>query len=701
MIRVMEFLIRHARLIRFAVLAACAAGAAYAVLTSGGNRPEMLRTYAIESAPQLDAALAPLIQPVLNNDRMAIAANAGAGVIDPTVSLNRITSSQWRLSSTAGEGGTGQSIITHSRGSFFLDPPATVASLALLLDRIAPQLTGSNGSAVHRLETPDGWIIALTVDAASLPAAGKDVWNERQQSWTAGSRRHFRYDTQQQRLYFSQPVRQGGRLIAAAVTSIDVRAVLAESRQTETHESLLLLLGNRPLLFATGGGVKTGDDAKAALTDQAGGNAEDFIAAVSAAAGPRKAGDLLILSRRIADTPLRAAVISEAPVSPLSLAETDREILILLVIIAVLGVTLFVSDRLARREFIRPARSLIAHIEAENRNVSDGPPPGVPQSWLPWFTTISRIFEENRSLVRHLTETLENLDNAVDERTRELQQKNRELEQALKKLREAQDQIVSQEKLASLGALTAGIAHEIKNPLNFVTNFAQTSVELADELSEILEPVIATLPEDGRSEIEEIIEDLRSNAGRIDSHGKRADSIVRSMLAHARESKGEPERVDINALVKESANLAFHGRRAQDRGFNVTIDYALDAAPSEIKAVPQELNRVVLNLVGNAFDAVRERSGKETAEFKPLVTVSTKNSGDGIELSVRDNGSGIPAAVREKLFTPFFTTKPTGSGTGLGLSICHDIVRRHNGRISVESKPGDHTVFRVWLPVDA
>ena len=300
--------------------------------------------------------------------------------------------------------------------------------------------------------------------------------------------------------------------------------------------------------------------------------------------------------------------------------------------------------------------------------------------------------------MRHLTETLENLDNAVDERTRELQQKNSELELALKKLREAQDQIVSQEKLASLGALTAGIAHEIKNPLNFVTNFAQSSIELATELEEILAPYIKTIPEQERDDVEGLIEDIRNNAERIDSHGKRADSIVKSMLAHARESSGAPELTNLNALIRESATLAYHGRRAQDRGFNVTLDYALSDDLPEIKVVPQELNRVILNLVGNAFDAVRERQAAGPKDYSPQVTLSSEMSGNTVILKIRDNGAGIPEGIREKLFTPFFTTKPTGSGTGLGLSICHDIVRRHGGRITVDSKPGNHTEFTITLP---
>ncbi|MEQ9200751.1 MAG: ATP-binding protein, partial [Rhodospirillales bacterium] len=264
-----------------------------------------------------------------------------------------------------------------------------------------------------------------------------------------------------------------------------------------------------------------------------------------------------------------------------------------------------------------------------------------------------------------------------------------------------QDQIVSQEKLASLGALTAGIAHEIKNPLNFVTNFAQSSVELATELEDILKPRLAALPGQDRDEVTGLIEDIRNNAERIDSHGKRADSIVKSMLAHARESSGAPERTNINTLIRESANLAYHGRRAQDRGFNVTLDYVLSDDLPDIKVVPQELNRVVLNLVGNAFDAVRERQAKDPKDYAPQVTLSSEISGSLVVLKIRDNGSGIPDAIREKLFTPFFTTKPTGSGTGLGLSICHDIVRRHGGRITLDSTPGSYTEFTITLPMES
>jgi signal transduction histidine kinase/CheY-like chemotaxis protein len=271
---------------------------------------------------------------------------------------------------------------------------------------------------------------------------------------------------------------------------------------------------------------------------------------------------------------------------------------------------------------------------------------------------------------------------------------------AYRDLKAAQANLVQAEKMASLGQLTAGIAHEIKNPLNFVNNFAGLSVELLDELKETAAPAIATLGQDKRAEIDETLEMLTGNLGKIAEHGRRADGIVKSMLEHSRGSSGERRRVNLNALVEEALNLAYHGARAQDQSFNITLerDYAPAIAPIEL--VPQEITRVCLNLFGNGFYAAtkRQKEGGD-AKFNPTLKVSTRDPGDAVEFRIRDNGTGISPEIKDKLFQPFFTTKPTGEGTGLGLSISYDIVtQQHGGSIEVDSRVGDFTEFTVRLP---
>ena len=275
-----------------------------------------------------------------------------------------------------------------------------------------------------------------------------------------------------------------------------------------------------------------------------------------------------------------------------------------------------------------------------------------------------------------------------------------ELRDSLERLKAAQANLVQSEKMASLGQLTAGIAHEIKNPLNFVNNFATLSVDLLDELKQVAGPALATLDKDKRAELDETMELLTGNLGKIAEHGKRADGIVRSMLSHSRGGSGDWAPSDINALVEEAMNLAYHGARAQDQSFNITLerDFHQDLAPIEV--VPQDMMRVFLNLIGNGFYAANKRrmAGKETG-FRPTLKVTTRETGDGVEVRVRDNGTGIPPEIRDKLFQPFFTTKPTGEGTGLGLSISYDIVtQQHGGTIDVESEVGRFTEFTVRLP---
>jgi two-component system, NtrC family, sensor kinase len=273
-------------------------------------------------------------------------------------------------------------------------------------------------------------------------------------------------------------------------------------------------------------------------------------------------------------------------------------------------------------------------------------------------------------------------------------------ERALQELQTAQASLLHAQKMAALGQLTAGIAHEIKNPLNFVNNFAGLSVELLDELMGAVEPAMAGLGQDKRAEVDEVAGMLAGNLAKIAEHGKRADGIVSSMLAHSRGSSGERQSVDVNALVEEALNLAYHGARAQDQSFNITLERDLDRNIAPIDLVPQEVTRVFLNLFGNGFYAATKR-GREgsAAAFRPTLKVATRDLGREVEIRVRDNGTGIPPEVRDKLFQPFFTTKPTGEGTGLGLSISYDIVtQQHGGTIAVDSSFGEFTEFIIRLP---
>jgi two-component system, NtrC family, sensor kinase len=273
-------------------------------------------------------------------------------------------------------------------------------------------------------------------------------------------------------------------------------------------------------------------------------------------------------------------------------------------------------------------------------------------------------------------------------------------ETALAQLKSAQANLIQAEKMASLGQLTAGIAHEIKNPLNFVNNFASLSVELLDELKQVAAPALATLDGERRAELDETMGLLTGNLGKIVEHGKRADGIVKSMLSHSRGGSGDWQASDMDALVEEALNLAYHGARAQDKEFNVTLERDFAGAGVPIEVVPQDVTRVFLNLFGNAFYAVnRRRREAKQAGFRPLITVATRDLGETVEVKVRDNGIGIPHELRGKLFQPFFTTKPTGEGTGLGLSISYDIVtQQHGGTIEVESEPGQYSEFTVRLP---
>jgi PAS domain S-box-containing protein len=283
------------------------------------------------------------------------------------------------------------------------------------------------------------------------------------------------------------------------------------------------------------------------------------------------------------------------------------------------------------------------------------------------------------------------------QRQAEIAKAKGEAESALEQLKAAQQQLIVQGKLASLGQLTAGIAHEIKNPLNFVNNFSALSAELTDELNDLLKS--ARLDEKMRGEVEELTATLKNNLEKVVQHGKRADSIVKNMLQHSRERSGEHGATDINAIVDESLNLAFHGARAEKAEFAITLERNFDPAVGLADVYPQEITRVLLNLISNGFYAATKRRMEINDGFNPTLSAATKDLGDKVEIRIRDNGTGIPTEVKEKIFNPFFTTKPTGEGTGLGLSISHDIiVKQHGGSIDVDTEPGKFTEFKVVLP---
>jgi signal transduction histidine kinase len=280
----------------------------------------------------------------------------------------------------------------------------------------------------------------------------------------------------------------------------------------------------------------------------------------------------------------------------------------------------------------------------------------------------------------------------------QVQERTRELSKSLDDLRTAQDRLIQTEKLASLGQLTAGIAHEIKNPLNFVNNFSALSVELTDELNDALKQ--AALADQLRKEVDELTGLLKDNLTKVVQHGKRADSIVKNMLLHSREGSGELRAADVNALVEESLNLAYHGARAEKSGFNITLQRELDASTGSAEVFPQEITRALLNLISNGFYAATKRKTEnDEPGFEPTLSATTRNLGASVEIRIRDNGTGIPPEVKEKMFNPFFTTKPAGEGTGLGLSMTHDIiVKQHGGTIRAETEPGVFTEFIVTLP---
>jgi len=280
---------------------------------------------------------------------------------------------------------------------------------------------------------------------------------------------------------------------------------------------------------------------------------------------------------------------------------------------------------------------------------------------------------------------------------RQKQKTNKVLETTLTNLRSTQSQLIQSEKMASLGELTAGIAHEIQNPLNFVNNFSDMNAELLTEMKDEL----------GKGKIEDAIalaNDVIENQKKINHHGKRADTIVKGMLQHSRSSNGIKEPTDINTLCDEYLRLAYHGLRAKDSSFNAITKTDLDSSIDKVNIIPQDMGRVILNLINNAFYAVDEKKKHTSTSsakngYDPTVSVSTKKNNGKVEIKVSDNGNGIPQKVLDKIFQPFFTTKPTGQGTGLGLSLSYDIIKSHNGEIKVNTKEGEGSEFVISLPV--
>jgi two-component system, NtrC family, sensor kinase len=286
------------------------------------------------------------------------------------------------------------------------------------------------------------------------------------------------------------------------------------------------------------------------------------------------------------------------------------------------------------------------------------------------------------------------LEALVKERTRELLQQKEELKGAIEALKEAQAQLIQREKMASLGELTAGIAHEIQNPLNFVNNFSEVSRELISELREE--------QQNGNYDLlteQSLLKDIELNLDKIIFHGKRADAIVKSMLEHTRTSKGEMHDTDMNALVDEYLRLSYHGMRAKNKLFNAILETHYDPNIGNLTVVSQDIGRVLLNLFNNAFQSVAQKKNELGERYQPVVCVRTSKEEENICISIRDNGLGVPEEIRNKIFQPFFTTKPAGQGTGLGLSLSYEIINAHSGNLEVETKEGEYAEFKITLPI--
>nr|WP_297706232.1 ATP-binding protein [uncultured Eudoraea sp.] len=353
-----------------------------------------------------------------------------------------------------------------------------------------------------------------------------------------------------------------------------------------------------------------------------------------------------------------------------------------------------------KEDFVEWTQSMLARGQIKDADTYQGaaaPPDSLDLHFIPfsqgmlYVGNIEQLEEDDIDLVRSLAETF-SIAYARYEDFTKLENAKESIETTLTELKATQNQLVQSEKMASLGELTAGIAHEIQNPLNFVNNFSEVSVELIEEMNE-------ELKKGDLKEAQAIAEDVKQNLDKITHHGKRADGIVKGMLQHSRSSSGQKEPTDINVLADEYLRLAYHGLRAKDKTFSATMETDFDESIDKINVIPQDIGRVILNLITNAFYVVSERKLQQPNGYEPTVSVKTKKNGNQVLISVKDNGKGIPQKVLEKIFQPFFTTKPTGEGTGLGLSMSYDIVKAHGGELKVETNEGEGSQFIIILPV--
>jgi signal transduction histidine kinase len=311
---------------------------------------------------------------------------------------------------------------------------------------------------------------------------------------------------------------------------------------------------------------------------------------------------------------------------------------------------------------------------------------------LQYHKNLQAIHEEQQQALREQNILLEQ---RVSERTAQLMEQKEALQSTLSELKASQLQLVQKEKMASLGELTAGIAHEIQNPLNFVNNFAEINAELLTEMKERL--LEETLPEALKKDIDPLVNDLTENLHKILQHGKRADNIVKNMLQHSRKQSGEMQLTDFNALADEYLKLSYHGYRAKHKLFNCTINTSFDESIDKINIIPEDIGRILINLFSNAFYATNEKKKIKDSGYEPTVSLTTKKNGNKVELTIRDNGIGISQKFIDKIYQPFFTTKPTGEGTGLGLSMSYDIIKAHQGELKVESAEGEFAEFTITL----
>jgi len=309
---------------------------------------------------------------------------------------------------------------------------------------------------------------------------------------------------------------------------------------------------------------------------------------------------------------------------------------------------------------------------------------------LLYVGNIEALMDKDIKLAKNLADAFSSAYTRYEDFVR-LERAKQEVDTALTELKQAQSQLIQSEKMASLGELTAGIAHEIQNPLNFVNNFSEINIELADEITHAAE-------HGDLNQVKELSASIKSNQEKINTHGRRADAIVKSMLQHSRSNTGSNELTDINKLADEYLRLSYHGLRAKDKTFNATFEMNFDPALGVVQVVPQEIGRVLLNLFNNAFYAVNEKRKSAPGDYQPTVTVKTGRHNGIVELQVKDNGNGIPEKIRDKIFQPFFTTKPSGQGTGLGLSLGYDIIKAHGGELKVVSEDGEGSTFTIQIP---